>query len=65
MLKTAAGKLEDWMAEQQMELLTQGGRTDRAQLLEYFKQDARSVLFGTDSFWQGVDVRLSTANGDH
>ncbi|MHC5139165.1 MAG: ATP-dependent DNA helicase [Planctomycetota bacterium] len=56
MLKTAAGKLEDWMAEQQMELLTQGGRTDRAQLLEYFKQDARSVLFGTDSFWQGVDV---------
>ena len=26
------------------------------QLLEHFKQDTRSVLFGTDSFWQGVDV---------
>jgi ATP-dependent DNA helicase DinG len=29
---------------------------DRARLLEEFKTDMRSVLFGTDSFWQGVDV---------
>ena len=25
-------------------------------MLEKFKQDTDSVLFGTDSFWQGVDV---------
>ncbi|MHC4524967.1 MAG: ATP-dependent DNA helicase [Planctomycetota bacterium] len=56
MLKAAAEKLSDWMTEQEMELLTQGGKMDRARLLDHFKQDTRSVLFGTDSFWQGVDV---------
>ena len=25
-------------------------------MLEKFKKDVDSVLFGTDSFWQGVDV---------
>jgi ATP-dependent DNA helicase DinG len=25
-------------------------------MLEKFKEDVNSVLFGTDSFWQGVDV---------
>jgi ATP-dependent DNA helicase DinG len=28
----------------------------RSVMLERFKQDVDSVLFGTDSFWQGVDV---------
>ena len=28
----------------------------RSTMLEEFKQDTDSVLFGTDSFWQGVDV---------
>ena len=28
----------------------------RSQMLERFKAHPRSVLFGTDSFWQGVDV---------
>jgi ATP-dependent DNA helicase DinG len=28
----------------------------RHQLLQVFKDDVHSVLFGTDSFWQGVDV---------
>lgn len=32
------------------------GFQDRHQLLEQFKKDKTSVLFGTDSFWQGVDV---------
>jgi ATP-dependent DNA helicase DinG len=39
-----------------MQLLAQGGGVDRSVLLEEFKEDERSVLFGTDSFWQGVDV---------
>jgi ATP-dependent DNA helicase DinG len=56
MLKETAARLESWLAQQQMELLVQGGQIDRARLLEHFKQDTRSVLFGTDSFWQGVDV---------
>jgi ATP-dependent DNA helicase DinG len=56
MLKAIAHKLEDWLEETELELLCQGGRIDRSQLLERFKADERSVLFGTDSFWQGVDV---------
>jgi ATP-dependent DNA helicase DinG len=36
--------------------LVQGTGTPRSTLLEKFKDDVDSVLFGTDSFWQGVDV---------
>ena len=34
----------------------QGTGTPRSLMLEKFKNDVHSVLFGTDSFWQGVDV---------
>jgi len=34
----------------------QGTGTPRSTMLEKFKDDIDSVLFGTDSFWQGVDV---------
>ncbi len=56
MLRKLADGLADWLAENEMELLRQGGGVDRSTLLEHFKADERSVLFGTDSFWQGVDV---------
>ena len=39
-----------------MNLLVQGKGAPRSQLLEQFKNTPRSVLFGTDSFWMGVDV---------
>ncbi len=32
------------------------GQDDNARLLENFKKEKESVLFATDSFWQGVDV---------
>ena len=34
----------------------QGTGTPRSVMLEKFKEDVDSVLFGTDSFWTGVDV---------
>ena len=37
------------------DLLKQGD-DDRFRLLEQFKNDTSSVLFATDSFWEGVDV---------
>jgi ATP-dependent DNA helicase DinG len=37
-------------------LFVQGTGTPRSTMLEKFKADVNSVLFGTDSFWQGVDV---------
>jgi len=40
-----------------IKLLAQGMGTARSALLEQFKAEKKSVLFGTDSFWEGVDVR--------
>ncbi len=56
MLNRTADTMRDFFAKQGIELLCQGSGIDRAVLLERFKNDSRSVLFGTDSFWQGVDV---------
>jgi ATP-dependent DNA helicase DinG len=56
MLDETAGKLAEWLTENDIESLRQGSDVDRTTLLNRFKQDGRSVLFGTDSFWQGVDV---------
>jgi len=39
-----------------IECFVQGTGTPRSTMLERFKADVDSVLFGTDSFWQGVDV---------
>jgi len=39
-----------------VECFVQGTGTPRSTMLEKFKEDIDSVLFGTDSFWQGVDV---------
>jgi ATP-dependent DNA helicase DinG len=39
-----------------VDCFVQGTGTPRSTMLEKFKADVDSVLFGTDSFWQGVDV---------
>jgi len=56
MLDSAAEEIADYLNENQIELLQQGAGFDRSVLLKRFKKNQRSVLFGTDSFWQGVDV---------
>ena len=37
-------------------VLCQGKNISRSQLITEFKQNMNSVLFGTDSFWEGVDI---------
>jgi len=39
-----------------IKLLAQGYGTSRTALLDQFREEKKSVLFGTDSFWEGVDV---------
>jgi ATP-dependent DNA helicase DinG len=56
MLRRVASGLQRWLASRNLRLLSQADGTPRTQLLEQFKSNPRSVLFGTDSFWQGVDV---------
>jgi ATP-dependent DNA helicase DinG len=55
-LKQCAAFLTSWCARENLTLLCQGDGMPRSMMLEKFRQDPRSVLFGTDSFWQGVDV---------
>jgi ATP-dependent DNA helicase DinG len=56
MMKRAAASLTPWLAEQNLMLYSQADGMPRSQMLEEFKKNPRSVLFGVDSFWQGVDV---------
>jgi ATP-dependent DNA helicase DinG len=56
MLDEIAANISDWLSGNKIELLQQGSDVDRSTLLKRFKSEGSSVLFGTDSFWQGVDV---------
>ncbi len=55
LLKQSASRLAGWLASRNLALYTQGGDQSRSQMVEAFKKNP-GVLFGTDSFWQGVDV---------
>jgi ATP-dependent DNA helicase DinG len=55
-MQQLAAEMEPFFVRQKMNLLVQGKSAPRSQLLEQFKNTPRSVLFGTDSFWMGVDV---------
>jgi ATP-dependent DNA helicase DinG len=54
-LDHAYRKLKDSLEKLGIASLRQGD-ANRNLLLERFRSDASSVLFGTDSFWEGVDV---------
>ena len=56
MLRKTADGMAAWFEEQGIRLLVQDKGNSRTRLLKEFKEDRDSVLFGTDSFWQGVDV---------
>jgi ATP-dependent DNA helicase DinG len=55
-MKRAAAALSPWLIEQNLALYSQADGTPRTQMIEQFKANPRGVLFGVDSFWQGVDV---------
>lgn len=55
MLVECFSRLEPRMREFRLNPLKQGD-DDRHVLLSKFKSINRSVLFGTDSFWEGIDV---------
>ncbi len=56
LMRETAAALAPFLAEQKLECFVQGTGMPRALMLEKFKANIDSVLFGTDSFWQGVDV---------
>ncbi len=60
MLAEAANKLAGHLADLNLPLLVQGQNAPRKVLLDRFRSTPNAVLFGTSSFWQGIDVQGDT-----
>ncbi len=56
LMRQMASELTTWLTQQNLALHSQSEGIPRSEMLRRFKDDPRAVLFGTDSFWQGVDV---------
>ncbi|MGC8838290.1 MAG: helicase C-terminal domain-containing protein [Anaerolineae bacterium] len=55
-LQATARAVEKPLAEEGIHILVQGEGASRSQLLETFRTGESVALFGTRSFWEGVDV---------
>ena len=56
LMRNVADAMEDFFFDNDWRLLLQGDGMARHKMIEVFRKDTNSVLFGTDSFWAGVDV---------
>ena len=56
LMRELGERMEPFFNRLKVTCFVQGTGTPRSTMLEKFKDDVDSVLFGTDSFWQGVDV---------
>jgi ATP-dependent DNA helicase DinG len=56
MLQSTYARVKDSIADPDYTLMAQGIDGNRDQLLDRFRTDQRSILFGTSSFWEGIDV---------
>ncbi|HZJ17059.1 MAG TPA: helicase C-terminal domain-containing protein [Chthoniobacteraceae bacterium] len=55
-MQNLASAMRERLDELNYKLLVQGEGMPRHRLIAEFKKDDRHVLFGTESFWSGVDV---------
>jgi ATP-dependent DNA helicase DinG len=60
LLRKTANDLMPWLSQRDFPLFVQGAGMTRSEMVRCFKESSNAVLFGTDSFWQGVDVPGST-----
>jgi ATP-dependent DNA helicase DinG len=56
LMKEVAELMQPFFDQLGIACFVQGTGIPRSVMLDKFKDDVDSVLFGTDSFWQGVDV---------
>lgn len=56
MLRTCAERLAPLFREHHFKLLVHGDELSRTAMLDEFKRSRSAVIFGTSSFWTGVDV---------
>ena len=55
-MQSLAERMRPTFVKEDWNLLVQGDGMSRHRLIEEFKRDGQNILFGTDSFWSGVDV---------
>ncbi len=56
LMESTAQAMDAYFDKRGWPLLVQGRDLSRSRMLTAFKEERESVLFGTDSFWAGVDV---------
>lgn len=57
MLKQVYAKVKDRLSDEDFHLIGQGVNSgSRAKLMKAFKQHDKAILFGTSSFWEGIDI---------
>lgn len=56
MLKDTTSVLRERLTDSTITVLAQGESGSRESILEVFRRDLESVLMGTHSFWEGIDV---------
>lgn len=55
-MQAVAQKMQSFFDEKNWHLLVQGEALSRTRMLEEFRSGKQCVLFGTESFWTGVDI---------
>jgi ATP-dependent DNA helicase DinG len=55
-LRKCCAALKPWLDDHNLAIYSQADGTPRSELLRAFREQPRGVLFGAESFWQGVDV---------
>ncbi len=56
-LQRTANRLRGWLRDHGLTLISQSDGVPANRMLESFREAEGAVLFGVDSFWQGVDVQ--------
>jgi ATP-dependent DNA helicase DinG len=56
LMRSCSEALREEFSRHKIPLLVQGVDGPRTRLLQEFRRDIRSVLFGLESFWMGIDV---------
>ncbi len=57
MMRQFTDLLAGRFAQAQLDELVQGQGLGRSAMIERLRQRSQTVIFGTDTFWQGIDVR--------
>ena len=56
LMRSCASALREEFSRRDLAMLVQGLDGPKTRLLQEFRRDIRSVLFGLESFWMGIDV---------